>query len=518
MGHQHIDNVEENFTFPSKLKSRIMILIITGFVLFAIGLILAMQDNGHHDTHGDKGDHHAYAMDQSVDLLASQGDDAEFLAFQPEKHEQPGHESEEHDEASEQVDGESHADHSTDDHQGGTHHAATTNSDHVDAGGHQQGHIETPVWLKRIKVSLWHNSLYVLGLSVIGIFFVAIQYVSSSGWSVQVKRVSEAFSTFIPIAGVILIAVFFWAKSDLFHWTHTEHGMYQEGHENYDSIIAGKAAMFFGPGVKVPGIPYFFILRLFLIIAVWTAFAYFIRKEGYKEDGNGGIKHYRRSVIKSGLFIIFFGLTISISSWDWIMSIDTHWFSTMFGWYAFASWFVAGLSTITLAMIYLKEFGYLKNVNENHFHDLGKYIFAFSIFWTYVWFSQFLLIYYANIPEETVYFWERLNSDQYYTYFFVTLIMNFVFPVLGLMTRDAKRMVATLKIVCTVVIMGHWLDFFLMIVPGTLKAEGTVGLLEIGLGMIFFGSMVFMAFVQMSKVPLIQKNHPMLEESLHHHI
>lgn len=482
MAHS-IQPIDERFEFLSKLKTNVFILIGTGLVLFVIGLLMSIfggeGDHGHsHDTGHAK-----------VEKIKAEG-------YTPSTFVDSGHGSELDKQKPEDYRDEVHSERSHGDH------AASHGS----------------IWLKKLKVSLWHNGIFFMGISLIGIFFVAIQYVSNSGWSVQLKRVSESLSTFLPIPSVILIFTFFIASHDLFHWTHTDHGLYDPADDHYDAIIAGKKGMFFFPGVDVPSFPVFFVVRLFLIIAVWIAFAYYLRLEGYREDQNGGIRHHRRSIIKSGLFIIFFALTVSITSWDWIMSIDTHWFSTMFGWYVFASWFVTGLSVITLLTISLKENGFLKNVNENHFHDLGKYIFAFSIFWTYVWFSQFLLIYYANIPEETVYFFERLRSSNYYPLFFLNLIFNFAFPFLGLMTRDAKRQVTILKIVCTVVIIGHWIDFFLMIAPGTLKESGTIGLLEIGIGVTLFGLMLLVAYNQLTKVPLIQKNHPMLEESLHHHI
>jgi hypothetical protein len=200
------------------------------------------------------------------------------------------------------------------------------------------------------------------------------------------------------------------------------------------------------------------------------------------------------------------------------MSIDTHWFSTMFGWYVFASWFVTGLAAITLVAVLLKENGYLSAVNENHFHDLGKFMFGFSVFWTYIWFSQFLLIYYANIPEETVYFWERLNSDHYSKFFFINLFLNFFFPFLLFMTRDSKRKLIMLKLVSVIILIGHWSDFYLMITPGTLKEHGGLGFLEIGTALIYLAVFLFVVLNGLSKMPLIAKNHPMLEESLHHNI
>ena len=219
----------------------------------------------------------------------------------------------------------------------------------------------------------------------------------------------------------------------------------------------------------------------------------------------------------STIFIVFFAITSSTSAWDWTLSIDTHWFSTMYGWYNFASWFVSGLAAITLIVVLLRENGYIKIVSSEHLHDLGKFVFAFSIFWAYIWFGQFLLIYYANIPEESIYFLERLESDYYSPFFFVTLFLNFFFPFLVLMTRDSKRHTIFLKIVCTVVMVGQWLNFYLMITPGVLKENGGFGFIEIGTTMVYFAAFSYVVLQSLSKVPLVAKNHPMLEESIHHH-
>ncbi len=381
--------------------------------------------------------------------------------------------------------------------------------------GHEAGHVAEHAmaehhgsadWVKRLFANLWINNLFFTGLSIIGVFFFAVQYVANAGWSVILLRVISSFGRFLPIAGVLMLVVFFFASHDLFHWTHDY--LYDEAHPEYDPIIAGKA-----PFLNTP----FYLTRMIAFFTVWSIFAFVLRKNALSEDANGGTKYYRRLVRISVGFLIFFGVSSSISAWDWIMSIDTHWFSTMFGWYVFASWFVSGLAGITLLVVLLKDWGYLKPVTENHLHDLGKFVFAFSIFWTYIWFSQFLLIYYANIPEETVYFWERLKSDYYSKFIFVNLFLNFFFPFLGLMTRDAKRKITFLKIVCVVVLIGHWLDFYLMVTPGTLKELGGLGFLEIGLPMVYLSAFAYVVLSGLSKVALIPKNHPMLEESLYHH-
>ena len=145
-------------------------------------------------------------------------------------------------------------------------------------------------------------------------------------------------------------------------------------------------------------------------------------------------------------------------------------------------------------------------------------MFAFSIFWTYLWFSQFLLIYYANIPEESVYFVERLQSDVYSPFIFVNLILNFFPPFLVLMTRDSKRHTIFLKVVCTIIILGHWFDFFLMVQPGTLGHDGGFGLMEIGMFLVYGAGAAWVVMSNLGKGNLVAKNHPMLEESYHHHI
>ena len=236
------------------------------------------------------------------------------------------------------------------------------------------------------------------------------------------------------------------------------------------------------------------------------------------EDLDGSTNHWRKLIGICAGFIVIFAVSSSMSAWDWILSIDTHWFSTMIGWYVFASWWVTALATITLLVVILKENGYLSMVNSNHIHDLGKFVFAFSIFWTYIWFSQFLLIYYANIPEESVYFVERLMSDKYAPFFLVNLIMNFFFPFLTLMTRDAKRLHVFLKIVCITVLLGHWIDFYLMITPGTLGESGAFGFTEIGMYLMFGAAFLFVVLRAMSSYALVPQKHPMLEEANHHHI
>ncbi|WP_276370343.1 quinol:cytochrome C oxidoreductase [Chryseolinea sp. H1M3-3] len=456
MAHQVVVT-EEHYVFKPATKKNLYIVLGIGVGLFILGLVLAISGGGHHEG-GDGG----HAAVQSSELVAS---------------------VQQHAAASEG-------------------HATAT-------------HHETEPWVKRLYSSLWMNNVFFAGIGIIGLFFVAIQYAAQAGWSVGVKRIGIAMGNWIPIAGVVMLILWFITHHDIFHWTHDY--LYNKDGAEFDPIINKKAPFFFWP-LAGGSFPIFFIFRMVLFFGVWYWFFIMIRKNMAAEDIQGTTSFWHKNVVLSTVFLIFFGVSSSIAAWDWVMSIDTHWFSTMFGWYVFASWWVTGLAVITLIAVWLKDAGYLKIVNSNHLHDLGKFMFAFSIFWTYIWFSQFLLIYYANIPEETVYFFERMRNSPYSWIFYLNLILNFVLPFLLLMTRDAKRQMSMLKLVCPIIIVGHWFDFFNMVTPGVMKHDGGVGLLEIGLALIFLSLFLLVAFSSLTKLPLFGKNDPMLQESLHHHI
>jgi Ni/Fe-hydrogenase subunit HybB-like protein len=198
-------------------------------------------------------------------------------------------------------------------------------------------------------------------------------------------------------------------------------------------------------------------------------------------------------------------------SWDWIMSVDPHWFSTLFGWYVFASMFVSGITAIALITIYLKSKGYLEKVNDNHIHDLAKFMFAISVFWTYLWFSQFMLIWYSNIPEEVTYFVTRI--EDYNLPFFGMLVMNFIFPLLILMNSDYKRVNWFVVMAGIVILLGHYVDVYNMIMPATVGDQWSFGVSEIG-GLLFFtGLFIYVVFNTLTKAPLEASGDPFIGES-----
>jgi hypothetical protein len=364
-------------------------------------------------------------------------------------------------------------------------------------------------WTNRIWANLWLNGVFFTGIAVIGMFFVSIQYLAKAGWSSVVKRIPEAFPIFLYVTFPVLLLTFLFKGDVIFHWM--SHGITDPTSEHYDKIIAGKSGYLNQP---------FFLIRMVTFFVLWLVLWRWLRKKSLEEDLNGGTENFYSMVKIATGFIVLMGISSSMSAWDWVMSIDTHWFSTMFGWYMFSSWHVTGLATITLTVLLLKDKGYMQYVNFNHLHDLGKFMFAFSIFWTYVWFAQFLLIYYANFPEETIYFLERWEGHNkiYKATEILNVFFNFFFPFLIMMTRDAKRTPIFLKICCVFIIVGHYLDFFQMIMPGTVGPNGGYGLVEFGMVTVFASAFIYLVSNELTKASLVAKNHPFLEEALHHDI
>lgn len=369
--------------------------------------------------------------------------------------------------------------------------------------GFYSGHAE------RTFANLLLMAYYFTCVCAAGTFFIALQFVSQSGWSAGLLRIPQAFAKVLPIASIILIivcAVGLQSHNLYHHWN--EEGLSDPNSPNYDALIAGKSAF-----LNVP----FFLTRLVVFLGVYSIFAMVLTKLSNREDLEGGLKNYRKSITYSAIFLVIFGFTTPIWAFDTIMSLEAHWFSTMFGWYNFAAMWVSGMAAVTLTVILLKRNGYISWINESHLHDLGKFMFAFSIFWTYVWFSQFLLIYYANIPEETVYFYKRWEPE-YMPWFWLNIIINFLSPLLILMSRGAKRKENTLIFVAILLLCGHWLDYYMMIMPGTVAEHRGFGVIEVGTAVCFVGLFSFLMLTMLSKKPLAPANHPFLEESVNHHI
>jgi hypothetical protein len=329
--------------------------------------------------------------------------------------------------------------------------------------------------------------------------FLAIHSLGTSGWQTGIQRIPEAMTSFLPVGAIFMLIII---VGMIFDWNHLFHWVHPEG----DKLLEGKKAY-----LNIP----FFTVRAIIYLGGWILLSRWWRKVSIRQDTDDDLKHFRRTNIIAGIFIVFFAVTSSMSAWDWLMSLDPHWFSTLYGWYVFSGLLVSGMAVIILLTMLLKKTGYLPHVNKEHLHDLGKYLFAFSVLWMYLWFSQYMLIWYGNIPEETVYFVQRLEEFNFL--FYVNITINFAFPFLVLMTRNSKRIPIILVFTSVVLLAGHWVDFYLMVMPGTLGPEAQIGFVEVGMTLGFIGLFLLVVLGALTKANLIPVNHPYLKESYDYH-
>ncbi|MBC7643113.1 MAG: quinol:cytochrome C oxidoreductase [Flavobacterium sp.] len=352
--------------------------------------------------------------------------------------------------------------------------------------------------------------IFIMLISLGALAFYAIQQVAQAGWSPVLFRVMQGITAYLPVGSVIffifllLTGLHLLPGNHIFLWLNE--GIVTKGAENYDKVIAGKSGYLNFP---------FWIIRAAVFLLGWNLYRYFSRKNCLAQDESNDNSFYKKNFNISAMFLVFFIVTESIMSWDWIMSIDPHWSSTLFGWYVFASFFVSGITTICMVTLILKSQGYLKEVNTSHIHDLAKFMFGISVFWTYLWFSQFMLIWYSNIPEEVTYFVTRIND--FNLPFFGAVVMNFVFPILILINTDFKRLTWILVMAGTVILLGHYVDFFNMIMPSTVGTQWHIGASELGALSFFVGLFIMVVFTALTKVPLLPKRNPFIEESKHFH-
>jgi hypothetical protein len=358
--------------------------------------------------------------------------------------------------------------------------------------------------------SLLQNSVYFLLVVNAAMFFMCATTLAWGGWQLSFRRVSEAISSCVPALGIIcfiiLMVIVFGGNHEIYHWTDREHVQHDEALNHKSGFLS----------------PTFFTVWTIITITGWIFLGKKMRQlsrslDNHKLTVEEGKRYIWNNTVWAAIYMVLFGLTVmSTIPWLWIMSIDAHWYSTMFSWYTFASSFVAGISLIMLYVVYLKNNDYLPYTNEEHIHDLGKFMFAFSIFWTYLWYSQFMLIWYANIPEETTYFEPRFQGV-YKGIFYFNLILNFVAPLFILMKRSSKRNYGTVTMMAVLILFGHWLDFFQMVFPSLSKDHVPFMLFDLGVGVGFVGLIMLITGRSLAKHPLVAKNHPFLKESIIHH-
>lgn len=376
-------------------------------------------------------------------------------------------------------------------------HEVSEETEHKEHLNHVLHQLQNKPW-SALYVACIFFMLVSLGVLV----FYAIQQVAQAGWSPVLFRVMQGITAYLPVGSLIFFVILILCG---LHLNHIFIWLDPEVVAN-DKLIANKSSYLNFP---------FWIVRAAIFLTGWSLYQYFSRKNCLAQDEANDDLNYKKNFKLSAMFLVFFIVSESIMSWDWIMSIDPHWFSTLFGWYVFSSFFVSAITTIALVTLYLKSRGFLEYVNTSHIHDLAKFMFGFSVFWTYLWFSQYMLIWYANIPEEVTYFITRI--ELYNLPFFGAVVMNFLFPLLILINTDFKRITWVLVMAGVVILAGHYIDFFNMIMPGTVGERWFIGISEIASVLFFLGLFIYVVFTALTKSPLLAKRNPFIEESKHFH-
>ncbi|WP_310557065.1 quinol:cytochrome C oxidoreductase [Flavobacterium sp.] len=499
------------YTFSSKLKTFSFILMVLGILGIGYGFFSAPKNTEEVEKiltsgHGEHGEiaasheakpvhptvaHEAKSThDEASHKEAISKDSATATAHNLE--DIANHVEENHNTKTEVVASEKH--NAKNAHETASHDAHADHKEHVEHVFHQ---LQNKPW-----AALYVAALFFMLISLGVLTFYAIQHAAQAGWSPVLFRVMEAITSYL-VPGAIIVYVLL-VLSGL-HFNHLFVWMDPEV-VKHDALIQGKTGY-----LNVP----FFLIRAAIFMGGWIAYRHFTRKNSLKMDETGDATYYKKNFKLSAGYLAFFLVSESMMSWDWIMSVDPHWYSTLFGWYVFASFFVSGITVIALTTLYLKSRGYLEHVNNSHFHDLAKFMFGISVFWTYLWFSQFMLMWYANIPEEVTYF--KFRIEHYNLPFFGMVAMNFVFPILILINSDFKRVPWIISMAGIVILCGHYLDFHNMIYPATVGDQWFIGVSEISSILFFLGLFIYVVFTTLAKQPLLPKGNPLIEESKHFH-
>lgn len=349
----------------------------------------------------------------------------------------------------------------------------------------------------------WHNYLLnffywsCLGLS--GLFFVPLQYITSSMWSTPLRRVPEALICFLPVA-FLLMLVLLWGLHPLYEWSHHEVVV-------ADPILTKKI-----PYLNFP----FFLIRNSLFFLIWCAVGFWLVRNSLRQDQTGEVELTQQNRNVSAPFLVVFGITFTVFCFDWLMSLEPHWFSTIFGVYCFAGLFESGMAVTILWVVALRRQGALSQVvNANHLHDLGKLMFAFCVFWAYIAFSQYMLIWYGNLPEEIDYMIRR--TEGHWTKIALALLFGkFIIPFFLLLSREAKRREGYLVFVSLWVLVAQYLDCYWMIFP-VVGLKPIFGFAEILIFAGFLGLFVLSVAAFLQRVSPVPMKDPRLMEGVGHH-
>ncbi len=360
------------------------------------------------------------------------------------------------------------------------------------------------------KTRAWHAYLiglfYFTSLALGGLFFASIQHLTNAGWSVNIRRITESLTAFLPwAAGLTVIFVLgnFNMDFQVYDW-------FNKDIIAKDGLLQHKEAYLN---------PTFFIIRTVIFFGLWLFLCKKIIGNSIKQDESGDVSLTHKAVPLSIAFLGVFALSYSLYSVDTLMSLEAHWFSTIFGVYCFAGLFQSTLAVIILIIGHLLKKGIInKYVNENHLHDMGKFLFAFTVFWAYIAFSQYMLIWYSNLPEETIFFEPRQSGTWLYVSFSL-ILFKFIVPFFALLPKWAKRNISHLSAVCILLLVMQFVDLFWLVYPNIKKNhEFMFGFQEVGVFLGFLGLFMYSVAKFLSSHPVVPYRDPRIHESMDHHV
>ena len=344
------------------------------------------------------------------------------------------------------------------------------------------------------------NNVYFVSLAAGALLFLALQRVTHSGWSAGFIRVPEAMAGFLPVSAILFLVMILGAHS-IYHWSHADAVA-------HDPLLSHKT-----PYLNMP----FWIIRMILYFSLWILMFILIRRNSLKEDRVGGLEQFRKLEHLSKIYIFVILISFSFAMIDWVMSIDAHWYSTIFAVKNFVAAFHHAAIVITFIVLLMNRRGYFPFLNKSHLGDFSRYIFMLCIIWGYFWFAEFMLIWYANIPEETAYFLPRIRGEGWSFFFYANIIINWFVPFVLLMPKATSRNKTVLKVVIPLLIIGQFIDLYLQIFPGTVGKQ-VLGFQEIGTFVGFAGLFLLVIGYTLSRAGLYPANHPFLQECKEHHI
>jgi len=348
----------------------------------------------------------------------------------------------------------------------------------------------------RLWPSFLLNAFFFLTLALGAVVFVSINHVANAGWPTAIRRVPEAMMNYLPLGSLAMLVLFF-----------GRYTLYEGTHVTFE--YAGKPMAFKNAYLGTT----FFFTRMAVFLGLWVLLAWLIKRESYRQDLDGAVAHTKNSKKYAAIFLGLFALTFTFASFDWLMSVEPLFYSTIYAFYVISGLLLSGFAAITVLVILARRRGLLPEVNENHLHNLGKLVFGFSTFWAYIWLCQYLLIYYANLPEETIYYIRRMQTPGWKAFFLLNIFLNWLIPFALLLSRGAKRSEGWLLLACGIVLVGHWVDLYVMIFPA-FEHSAVIGFVDVAV-VVGFASLFLQSFVSgLRKSALVPQNDPYLGESL----